>query len=188
MPARSSNGARRNSGQWLTRADWCHTALDLLADSGGVAPKVRRVAEELGITYGSFYHHFESADDLYRQMLVYWRKTMLADVAREHLAKPDPSLSSLMQTLMERGLPRYDIAIREWAKDYDPAAAEVRKADAFRMRMAASFLEKRGLDPETAKARGEMIISMHIGNLEHPDPNRQGETMRRFVEMVDSLA
>ena len=109
------------------------------------------------------------------------------DVAREHMTKPDPSVSSLMKTLLERGLPRYDIAIREWARSYEPAAAEVKKADAFRMRMVAKFLEKRGLEPDAAKARGEMIMSMHIGNLEHPDPSRQGDTMRQFVEMMDKL-
>ena len=66
-------------------------------------------------------------------------------------------------------------------------AVEVKKADAFRMRMAAKFLEKRGVDAETAKARGEMVISMHIGNLEHPDPSRQGDTMKQFVEMADKI-
>jgi len=187
MAARSSNGTGEPVGRRLTKQDWCQTGLDLLADSNGVAPKVRQVAAELGVTYGSFYHHFDSADDLYRQMLRYWRKTLLGEVTREHLEKPDPSLTSLMTTLVEQGLPRYDIAIRQWAESYEGAAAEVKKADAFRMRMAAKFLERRGVDADTAKARGEMLISMHIGNLEHPDPNRRGETFNQFVEMADKL-
>ncbi len=169
----------------LTREDWLQAGLDALADNGGGKPRVREIAERLGVTYGGFYHHFESADDLYRQMLTYWRKTLLADVTQEHLEKPDPSLSSLMETLAERGLPRYDLAIREWARSYRPAALEVKKADAFRMRMAAKFMEKRGMDPETAKARGEMIISMHIGSLEHPDESR--EAFFKFVDMADKL-
>lgn len=188
MPERSTKGTgKAAASRRLTREDWCQTGLDLLADSGGVAPKVRQVAAELGVTYGSFYHHFASADDLYLQMLRYWRKTMLGEVTKEHLEKPDPSLSSLMETLVERGLPRYDVAIRHWAENFERAAVEVKKADAFRMRMAAKFLEKRGVDPAAAKARGEMIISMHIGNLVHPDPSRRAETFSQFVEMADKL-
>ena len=92
-----------------------------------------------------------------------------------------------METLGDLGLPKYDRAIRAWAKSYEPAADAVRQADAFRMGMAAKFLEKRGLDPETAKARGEMLISMYIGSLENPDPVRRAESFRKFVEMADKL-
>jgi AcrR family transcriptional regulator len=187
MSASSTNGTGKVASRRLTKEDWCQSGLDLLAESRGVAPKVRQVASELGVTYGSFYHHFSSADDLYRQMLQYWRKTMLGEVTKEHLEKPDPSLSSLMETLVRRGLPRFDVAIRQWAESYEGAAAEVKKADSFRMRMAAKFLEKRGVDPDVAKARGEMLISMHIGNLAHPDPNRRAETFSQFVEMADKL-
>jgi len=92
-----------------------------------------------------------------------------------------------MRTLVARGLPDYDIAIRRLAKSYEPAAGEVRKADAFRMGMAAKFLEKRGLDRESAKARGEMIISMPIGNQEHPNPKRRRDTFGKFVELADRV-
>ena len=69
------NGARETATrQHLTRKDWCQKALDVLAASGGEQPKVRQIARELGVTYGSFYHHFESADDFFRAILRYWQK------------------------------------------------------------------------------------------------------------------
>jgi AcrR family transcriptional regulator len=170
----------------LTKRDWCEKGLDMLIELGGDL-KIRRVAEALGVTYGAFYHHFSSADEFYRAILKYWRKHLIGGITREHLQHSDPSLALLMRTLVNRGLPDYDIAIRRWAKSYEPAAREVRKADAFRMGMVAKFLEKRGLDPESAKARGEMIVSMHIGTLEHPNPNRRRDTFGRFVEMADRV-
>ena len=171
----------------LTRRDWIEKGLDLLTEGGGEGLKIRRVADELGVTYGSFYHHFSSADEFYRAMLKYWRKDLLGCISHEHLRKPDPTFASLMKTLAEHGLPEYDFAIRKWAKTYEPAASEIKKADAFRMRMATRFLQKRGLNAETAKARGEMLISMRIGVLEHPDQSRRDETFRRFVEIADNV-
>jgi AcrR family transcriptional regulator len=162
-------------------------ALDVLVETGGEELTVHTIASELGVTYGALYHHFRSADDFFRAVLKYWQKELLGGVAREHLKKTDASLASLMETLVERGLPKYDLAIRQWAKTYVPAAQAVKKADTYRMDLARRLLENRGQDAETARARGEMIISMHIGNLAHPDPERRGEAFKKFVEMADRL-
>lgn len=171
----------------LTRNDWCQKALDVLVETGGEGFSVHLIASRLGVTYGGFYHHFQSADDFFRAVLKYWQKELLAGVAREHLKKTDPSLASLMETLVERGLPKYDLAIRQWAKTYAPATQAVKKADTYRMDMARRLLEKHGQDAETARTRGEMIISMHIGNLAHPNAKRRSEAFKKFVEMADRL-
>ena len=43
------NGTAKTVRRGLTKEDWLRTGLELLADSDGVAPKVRQVAAELGV-------------------------------------------------------------------------------------------------------------------------------------------
>lgn len=56
----------------ITRQDWLDGAVKALADGGFAALAVEPLARQLKISKGSFYHHFDSLDDLVQQLLVYW--------------------------------------------------------------------------------------------------------------------
>ena len=171
----------------LNAKDWYLQALVMLADQGAKNLSIKAIARRLQITYGSFYYHFDSADAFYRGLLNYWHCEVLVKTAQEHLNSPDPSLESLMVTLTERGMPAYDIAIRDWAKSYPPAAKAIKKADAYRMKVSKLSFEKRGIDSANATVRGDMVVTMHLGNLQHPDPKSRAENYREFIRLIDNL-
>ena len=189
--AEDDNGAKSNSNHLvrntLNAEDWYLQALEMLADHGAMNFPIKAIARRLQITYGSFYYHFDSADAFYRGLLNYWHCEVLVKTAQEHLKSPDPSLESLMVTLTERSMPAYDIAIRDWAKSYPPAAKAIKKADTYRMKVSKLSFEKRGVDSTSATIRGDMVITMHLGNLQHPDPERRTENYREFIRLVDNL-
>ena len=56
----------------LTRQDWIDAAMELLARAGIGAVTVDRLATDLDITRGSFYHHFSDREDLLRAVLGHW--------------------------------------------------------------------------------------------------------------------
>ena len=171
----------------LDAEDWYLQALEMLADQGAKNLSIKAIARRLQITYGSFYYHFDSADAFYRGLLNYWHCELLVKTAQEHLNSQDPSLEALMVTLTERGMPAYDIAIRNWAKSYPPAAKAIKKADAYRMKVSKLSFEKRGIDSENATVRGDMVITMHLGNLQHPDPERRTQNYHEFIRLIDNL-
>ena len=58
----------------LSRNSWLEVALELLQNDGINAVTVDALAIQLGITRGSFYHHFKDRNDLSKEMLDYWKE------------------------------------------------------------------------------------------------------------------
>lgn len=64
----------------LSRNSWLEVALELLHDKGINAVTVDALAKQLGITRGSFYHHFKDRNDLSKEMLEYWKKKWTVEI------------------------------------------------------------------------------------------------------------
>lgn len=125
----------RASPQLATRFDrqaWLRAALDVLAREGQAKLRVDRIAADLGVTKGSFYHHFESREDFVRSLLAFWSEAFTKGVMAEIEAldtSAEERLLQLMLTIEREGLDRYDIAFRSWAAQDSSVAEEVRRVD-----------------------------------------------------------
>lgn len=51
----------RESGPRFHREAWLAAALDVLAEEGQAKLRIDKLAGDLGVTKGSFYHHFDGA-------------------------------------------------------------------------------------------------------------------------------
>ena len=90
MVVRASRGT-------LRAEDWTRAALEVLVAEGVAAVAVEPLAERLGATKGSFYHHFASRDDLITAALASWEAADEAVFARlELIADPRERLRSVM--------------------------------------------------------------------------------------------
>ncbi|HEX4183923.1 MAG TPA: TetR/AcrR family transcriptional regulator, partial [Caulobacteraceae bacterium] len=66
MPAKAAKAPRRDRG------DWVDAARDALIGGGIGKVKVEPLAAVLGVTTGSFYHHFRLRQDLLDALLADW--------------------------------------------------------------------------------------------------------------------
>ena len=57
----------------LQRVDWLLKALDIFVAEGIDAVRITRLADDLGVTRGSFYWHFENREDLISALVSYWK-------------------------------------------------------------------------------------------------------------------
>ncbi len=57
----------------LQRFDWLQTALDIFVAEGIDAVRITRLANDLGVTRGSFYWHFQNREDLLHSLVSYWK-------------------------------------------------------------------------------------------------------------------
>ncbi|MEM7464385.1 MAG: TetR/AcrR family transcriptional regulator [Pseudomonadota bacterium] len=148
---------RRN----LSRDDWMDHAIQILATKGIGAVTVDSLAKQLGITRGSFYHHFEDRQDLLKSILDYWIEAWTMDI-RESIANlgldASSSLIALINSIRSQRAADYDAAIRSWAMNDEFAADYVRRADEIRLEFISSLFEQLGFEGEELEARARMLL------------------------------
>ena len=62
------------------RERWLETALNVLATEGGARLRIESMVRSLGVTKGSFYHHFKNREDFVRALIDYWSKEFTESV------------------------------------------------------------------------------------------------------------
>ena len=71
---------RRRQTSRLSYEDWVNGALDLLAREGVTAIRIPRLCQDLGVTKGSFYWHFDDLEQLMAAMADRWGEMQAAAV------------------------------------------------------------------------------------------------------------
>jgi AcrR family transcriptional regulator len=78
-------------------------ALRLFSESGFAATTVKAISQEAGVTKGAFYHHFESKEDVLRQIHAEYAGQMVLG-AREVAARTDLPPARQLWMLIERAV------------------------------------------------------------------------------------
>ena len=129
------------------REAWLQAAMDILAQEGQAKLQIETLAHKLGVTRGSFYHHFKTREEFVHAILEYWSKTFTEQVNAliEQAKKPARErLLLLMQMIEQEGLDHYDIAFRSWAAQDPAVAKQVRKVDRSRYDFVRSMFAEMG--------------------------------------------
>ncbi len=138
--------------------------MEVLAREGQAKLRVDRLASDLDVTKGSFYHHFENREDFVESLLAYWTSAFTDWVVREveSLDVPaDERLLRLMQTIQREGLDRYDIAFRSWAAQEPSVAEQVKKVDLARYDFIRSLFCEMGFEGRDLEDRVRIWLVFH---------------------------
>lgn len=119
----------------VTRIEWLDAGLELLATEGAPAITIERLTDQLGVTKGSYYHHFGSAGGFKAALMEYFEAqytTRLIDTIDAENAKPRAKLEHLLRlVLADPDNAALEIAVRAWAlQDPDVRAAQERVDEA----------------------------------------------------------
>jgi len=117
--------------QRLTVEDWIKAGFRCLTVRGIGAVKAEPLARALGVSKGSFYHHFKDIADLHQQMLDHWLANATQAIIEEVEgtgADPSARLTAVIALAASDrdapyGGPTTEAAIRDWART-DPRAAK----------------------------------------------------------------
>ncbi|HEY3889610.1 MAG TPA: TetR/AcrR family transcriptional regulator [Caulobacteraceae bacterium] len=150
------------------RADWVEAARLALIEGGVGKVKVEPLAGVLGVTTGSFYHHFQRRQDLLDAVLEHWRSENTAPLfsaVREAGSSPDAQLDALFDAWIAESDydPAYDSAVRDWARVSPLAEAAVRSVDDLRIGLLKEIFLGFGYDPERAFIRARITYFHQVG-------------------------
>jgi AcrR family transcriptional regulator len=146
------------------REAWLRAAMEVLAREGQAKLRIDKLAGELGVTKGSFYHHFKDRDDFVHGLLDYWARTYTDQIIEEVSALKGPAedrLLQVMQGIERQGLDRYDIAFRSWAAQEPSVAKGIRKVDLKRYKFIHSLFAEMGFRGNDLEDRVRIWLVFH---------------------------
>jgi AcrR family transcriptional regulator len=152
----------------LNGDDWIGAARDALIQSGIGGVKIDRLADQLGVTRGSFYWHFGSRADLLDALLRDWQETNTAPIVRAVEAAGDDGHAQFLAVVRvwieeTEFRPEYDAALRDWARHSPKAAALVRRVDARRIALLESIFHRLGYAADAALVRARVTYFHQVG-------------------------
>jgi AcrR family transcriptional regulator len=171
----------------LVRAQWLNAGLEALRKGGVGAVRVERLAAGVGVTKGSFYHHFRDRGALLEEVLEYWAREM-TDAEFERIQTLRGGLAArlvaLAEDVLEKGMGRYDPAVRAWAREDRKVAAAVAQVDRRRIKALAAFFEEGGFTVAEARVRARTFYAFLLGEPQVRAPAREAGELEKMVRIL----
>ena len=154
-----------------TRIRWLEAALDALEHSGAPGIRIDRLAAALGLSKGSFHHHFDGAESFKRAVLDRYEELALSelDALADELATrpPQAALATLTEKFGTSGgvvlRPKLDVAVRAWAfQDVDAHSTQGR-VDAARIKALENIWSRLVDDPRRARLAAILPYLVAVG-------------------------
>jgi AcrR family transcriptional regulator len=173
------------------KSQWLSAGLEALRRGGVGAVRVERLAADLAITKGSFYWHFRDRGELLAALLEYWAREMTEaefERIRELRGGLEQRLLTLAQDVLEKGMGRYDPAVRAWARADRRVAAAVAQVDRRRVRALTEFFAEGGFPPAEARTRARLFYTFLLGEPQVRAPAREHKEMLKMVRILADAA
>jgi AcrR family transcriptional regulator len=182
---------------------WIEAGFKEIARSGVEGVRVEVLAKNLGVTKGGFYRRFRDRAALLEAMLQNWRDGRIAAIEKQTSldgASARERLKALIALYSERintegknaegrnteGL-GIELAIRQWARSDELAAAAVASVDAARLKNVGHLYRATGLPGEEADAQAFLFYCFIFGqSLLFPErgPRKRAQLVAKSAEKL----
>ena len=156
----------------LAPRDWLEIGQALLKNGGLRALKLRSLADALGASTGSFYHHFRDFDGYQAALADYFAGAQIdALLARAGALKlaPVERIRSFADYVRKHDMSHLALAMRAWAKSDPRAANAIRDHDDKVMAFLAGQLTAHGFTAVEAGIRAFALLAAGLGEVHPPE-------------------
>lgn len=176
----------------LSRDEWIARTFHAFVDGGVDALRVEPLAKRLGVTKGSFYHHFENRRALHLALAEEWERQGTSQIIEQvDQASEDPA--ARLRTLAHRSMradefsDAIETGMRSWAVNDDEVRAAVQRVDERRLDFTANLLREIGIPAPLAKRRARLFYRVLIGEFMWRSSGGPAMSAREIDEAVDQL-
>ena len=153
----------------VTYGSWIEAGLAAIANHGVEGVRVEALAKDLGVTKGGFYRRFRDRAALLDGILQNWSAGRIAAIEQQTSLDGETArdrLRALIRLYSERmntaGM-AIELAIRQWARSDEAAAAAVARVDAARLKNVGQLYRATGLSAEQADAQAFLFYCFIFG-------------------------
>ncbi|HEX4251869.1 MAG TPA: TetR/AcrR family transcriptional regulator [Pseudonocardia sp.] len=145
--------------------------MDVLAEAGSEGLTISELCSRLGVTKGSFYHHFSGMPEFVTALLEFWEEQRSKRLIAASAAVPDATARFELLSNIAVGLPHEaEAALRAWGRSNAEVRAVVERVDEARERHLAESLVLFGLAPELAELRARVAVAILVGTQQRENP------------------
>jgi AcrR family transcriptional regulator len=172
-----------------SKRTWLETGLRILAEQGAPALTIDRLAATLGLTKGSFYHHFQGLPGFKAALLDFIEHAMSDRVsaATADAVTPADGMARLFATSVAE-TPAIEVAFRAWALQDDEVRAVQERVDDQRFATVQSLCRQVVDDESRAQLMGRLAQALMIGSaqLQPPlTPAARRQLLAEFLRLYD---
>ncbi|WP_175518043.1 TetR/AcrR family transcriptional regulator [Sphingomonas sp. OK281] len=164
----------------LAPRDWLEIGLQLLKDGGLRALKLRGLAQTLGASTGSFYHHFRDFDGYHAALAGYFVEAhidpLIVSLSASDLS-PVERIRAFADHVRDHDMAQLALAMRAWGKSDVRAAAAIRDHDDKVMAFLIAELAAHGFEPVEAGIRGYALLAIGLSQV-HADEGIERSVLR----------
>lgn len=148
----------------LTRTQWLEQGLFTLAEKGPQHVKIDLLCQALGVTKGSFYHHFANHAAFVTALLDHWERSHTHHLidAVAGIEAPRERTERLSKLVYSQDM-RPEVALRAWGKSHPEVANRVNAVDAKRLGYLVESATHLGASAAQAKQVAQMAYAQLIG-------------------------
>ena len=151
------------------RDRWLDEGLRVLASEGAAGVRIDRIAARLGLSKGSFHHHFAGADGYKHDLLAYY-ESLCVEALDSAIASvgENASARAVLTSLVGAdgpGLyrPELDVAVRAWATSDAEVRAVQRRIDTGRIQALERVWRRAVSDPVEARQSALVPYLLAVG-------------------------
>ncbi len=176
-----------------TRSDWLQAGLAAVVDDGPNGLRIDRLCRRLGVSKGSFHHHFAGAGDFKRSLLAAYENLVVEAldqaIDQTEAATPQAALAGLTAAIT--GTPGFyrpglEVAMRAWAFSDAEVRAVQERVDRRRLESLRGIWSKILDDPAQVHTAALLPYLVGIGAslVQPPTPSDQ---LQRVYELLITL-
>lgn len=158
-----------------TPEDWLNAGFQILRECGEGELTLARLGQLLGLSKGSFYHHFADMDRYRSQLLEGWERGWTEIPLQQAGGRSRELLRSVLGLDMD-----LDLAVRAWGLRDAQVGEAVRRVDRIRMGGLERLYRDRGMERPELRAQLDYALFLGLQQLGRTD---QLETLLKEVKL-----
>ena len=164
-----------------TRRRWLKEGLALLEDAGAGALTIEALTTRLGVTKGSFYHHFANYQDFKECLLAFFEEEHTLQVIQA--AELAPSAQEKLEHVVQAALrpSHLDVAIRSWALQDVQVHDTQQRVDRRRLAYLEELVYAQVGDHTRAARIAQLYYTIFVGS-QHIIPPIQGQALAQLYQ------
>ncbi|WP_161632073.1 TetR/AcrR family transcriptional regulator [Nakamurella lactea] len=170
-----------------TRDEWVDEGLEVLGSHGLPGVRIDRIAGRLGVSKGSFHHHFQGIADYRRALLARYEQQVTQPLTDTSETAGEQTLRRLADQLADLYNPRIETAMRAWALHDEDARTIIARVDAARLSALTMAWTDIVDDPETAGTAALIPHLVAIGAAAAVPPLDLAALDRVYRMLVDQI-